>query len=212
MESYKSPFARLLEDNDALKYWNDFIERSEVEQSEIIRSISEEYDLITADNNTTQPEKPGRISARIRRTIKIRKNLSLEIVKNSEDELIAFFKATPGDIYIKYPPTSFERLLIHGIAQYHRLKSVSEYFSYKKFAYITVCMYILNYINGKRTHVSLIDINFALIESLCINPQITNIVFNSSCMYCRGDSRLGGNDQCFDLFVPKFHIWVITQF
>ncbi|KAJ8923724.1 hypothetical protein NQ315_010305 [Exocentrus adspersus] len=124
MEDYKGPFARLLEDPDALEYWNTFIEKSEEEQTEIVKAFSEKF---CKDNleNVEKSYKHGRLSARIRRTIKIKKNLSLETIKGFEDELIEFFKATPQDIYIRFPPTSFDRLLLHAIAQYHMLKSLS---------------------------------------------------------------------------------------
>lgn len=125
MESYKSPFARLLEDPDALEYWNDFVEKSEEEQMKIVTAFSEKF----YDNDTQTEDKTnrhGRLSSRIRRTIKIKKNLSLETVKSLEDDLIQFFKATPHDTYIKFPPTSFDRLLLHALAQYHKLKSSSK--------------------------------------------------------------------------------------
>lgn len=125
MEPYKSPFTRLLEDNDALEYWHKFIQKSEEEQKKIVQSFSEKYTQNQDNESPTKSEKPfARISAKIRRTIKIRKNLSLESVKSCEDDLIHFFKATPNEVYIKHPPTSFDRLLLHAIAQYHGLKSI----------------------------------------------------------------------------------------
>ncbi|CAH0562521.1 unnamed protein product [Brassicogethes aeneus] len=121
MEPYRSPFTRLLEDNSALAYWNNFIEKSEEEQNKIMKAYTEK-----CNNNEEASEKPyGRISSKIRRTIKIRKNLSLEDVKSSEDDLISFFTNTPNKVYIKHPPTSFDRLLLHAIAQYHKLQSIS---------------------------------------------------------------------------------------
>ncbi|KAJ8926907.1 hypothetical protein NQ314_020759 [Rhamnusium bicolor] len=125
MESYKGPFARLLEDKNALEYWNSFIEKSEEEQAKIVRAFSEKYNNHLQGNTNKADAQHGRLSSRIRRTIKIRKNLSLETVKGFEDELIEFFKATPMEIYVRYPPTSFDRLLLHAIAQHHKLKSIS---------------------------------------------------------------------------------------
>ncbi|KAG5889716.1 hypothetical protein JTB14_010190 [Gonioctena quinquepunctata] len=127
MESYKGPFTRLLEDPAAMECWNSFIEKSEEEQSEIVKAFSDKYCNHSAPDSKNDSETPGYISSRIRRTFRIRKNLSLEIIHDCEEDLIEFFKATPDDIYIKYPPTSFDRLLIHAIAQYHRLKSISTF-------------------------------------------------------------------------------------
>uniref|UniRef100_V5I960 R3H domain-containing protein 4 n=2 Tax=Anoplophora glabripennis TaxID=217634 RepID=V5I960_ANOGL len=124
MESYKSPFARLLEDSNALEYWNTFIEKSEEEQLKIIRAFSDKF----CDNNLQsvhKSNKHGRLSSRIRHTIKIKKNLSLEVVKGLEEDLIKFFKTTPQNKYIRSPQTSFDRLLVHAAAQYHKLKSIS---------------------------------------------------------------------------------------
>lgn len=125
METYKGPFARLLDDKEAFEYWQEFIEKSEEEQTEIIKALTEKYPNETVVENT-KSDIPGRISSRIKRTFKIRKNLSLEIVQVCEEDLIQFFKATPDDRYIKVPPTSFDRLIIHAVAQYHRLTSISK--------------------------------------------------------------------------------------
>lgn len=124
MEPYKTPFSRLLENKAAMECWQNFIEKSEKEQREIIQNFSNSVQ--DTKNDIIEKEKPGKISSRIKRTFKIRKNLSLEIVKGCEEDLIEFFKNTPKDIYIKDPLTSFDRLLLHGIAQYHRLNSISK--------------------------------------------------------------------------------------
>ncbi|RZB38809.1 R3H domain-containing protein 4 [Asbolus verrucosus] len=122
MEPYESPFTKLLQDDDALQFWNMFIDKSEEEQARVIQAFSKKK---TDYKNTTLKERPSsRISSKIKRTIKIEKNLSLEQVKKSEDDLIDFFKTTPNQIYIKWPPTYFERLLLHAIAQYHGLQSL----------------------------------------------------------------------------------------
>ncbi|XP_072396401.1 R3H domain-containing protein 4-like [Diabrotica undecimpunctata] len=124
MEKYKGPFARLLGDKEAFEYWQQFIEKSESEQFEILQALTEKYPNETVVENF-KTDSPGKISSRIRRTFKIRKNLSLEIVQMCEEDLLKFFKTRPDDRYVKVPPTSFERLLIHAVAQYHKLKSIS---------------------------------------------------------------------------------------
>lgn len=121
MEPYSSPFTKLLQDNDALQFWNAFVDKSEEEQAQVVAAFSQKH----SKKDEVQKDKPlARISSKIKRTIKIKKNLSLELVKKSEDDLIAFFKLTPSQVYVKYPPTYFERLLLHAIAQYHGLQSV----------------------------------------------------------------------------------------
>jgi len=121
MEPYKSPFTKLLEDDNALEFWNVFVDKSEEEQAKVIEAFSYSH------SEKIQPAKEkslGRISHKIKRSIKVRKNLSLEQVKKSEDDLISFFKATPWETYTQYPPTYFARLLLHAIAQYHGLQSL----------------------------------------------------------------------------------------
>ncbi|CAH1154642.1 unnamed protein product [Phaedon cochleariae] len=126
MESYKGPFTRLLEDKVAMECWNNFIEKSEEEQSQIMRQISENYCNDQINNSPSDDfDSPGKISSRIRRTFKIRKNLQFEVIDECETDLIQFFETRPEDTYVKFPPTSFDRLLIHAIAQYHKLKSIS---------------------------------------------------------------------------------------
>ncbi|EFA11236.1 R3H domain-containing protein 4 [Tribolium castaneum] len=122
MEPYASPFAKLLQDDDALQFWNAFVDKSEEEQARVVAAFSQKQ---SKSDKTAQREKPSaRISHKIKRTIKIRKNLSLEQVKQSEDDLIAFFKSTPSQVYVKCPASYFERLLLHAIAQYHDLQSL----------------------------------------------------------------------------------------
>ncbi|XP_044256792.1 R3H domain-containing protein 4-like [Tribolium madens] len=122
MEPYTSPFAKLLQDDDALQFWNAFVDKSEEEQAQVVAAFSQQNSKKDKDVQKGKPS--ARISPKIKRTIKIKKNLSLEQVKKSEDDLIAFFKSTPSQVYVKCPPTYFERLLLHAIAQYHDLQSL----------------------------------------------------------------------------------------
>lgn len=127
IEPYKGPFTRLLEDNKALEFWNDFIEQSQEQQSIIIESLSQKSvkDVPNIEMKDMRPFE--RISAKIKRTIKVRKNLAKELLKTFETGMIEFFKNTLDDVYIAVPSTSFERLLLHAVAQFHGLKSISKF-------------------------------------------------------------------------------------
>lgn len=127
MESYKSPFARLLANENALQFWNTFVEKTEEEQHHIIAAISDLNTTTLCDSSDKNVEPFAKISSKIRRTIKVRKNLALNIVQTVEKELLDFFTHTPDDICVKYPTTSFDRLLLHAIAQYHGLQSISKW-------------------------------------------------------------------------------------
>lgn len=132
IEPYKGPFTRLLEDNNALEFWNDFIEKSQEQQSIIIESLTRKplKDVPNGEPKVLSPFE--RISAKIKRTLKVRKNLPKELLKTSEKAMVDFFNATPDNLYVALPSTSFERLLLHAVAQFHALKSISElYLNYK---------------------------------------------------------------------------------
>ncbi|XP_066158059.1 R3H domain-containing protein 4-like [Euwallacea fornicatus] len=125
INSHKSPFARLLEDTSAMKYWNNFIEKSDQEQADIINAFSQQYHKEKSKSDIViQNNKPplGRVSSLVKRTLKTKKNLSMESVQNCEIEMLEFFEASPQDVYVKSPTSSFDRLLLKAIAHYHGLQ------------------------------------------------------------------------------------------
>lgn len=125
LEPYKSPFTRLLEDRNALEFWNAFIEKSEDEQGMIMNNLCHKQGKCF-DNMTTKTTSPfTRISAKIKRILKVRNKLASEMLKGMEKDMIDFFNDSPDGIYVKKPSNSFERLLLHAIAQYHNLNSIS---------------------------------------------------------------------------------------
>lgn len=116
LEYYKGPFARLMDiTEEPLEYMDEIC--SQLEQEKVATKNKEE--------KRTNASAYMRISNKIRRTIKIKKNFPLNLMKELENEILDFFKATPLEIYCIVPSKSFERLLYHAISQYHRLNSVS---------------------------------------------------------------------------------------
>lgn len=125
LETYKSPFARLLEDKNALEFWNDFIEKSQDEQAAIMKSLGQEQRKC-AGNAVAKTTSPfTRISAKIKRMLKMRNKLAKEMLVGMEKDMVEFFKDTPDGVYVKKPSNSFERLLLHAVAQFHDLNSTS---------------------------------------------------------------------------------------
>ncbi|XP_030756271.1 R3H domain-containing protein 4-like [Sitophilus oryzae] len=123
-ESNKSPLTRLLEDDIAIEFWNKFIEKSEEEQENILNSLSVKTELKSKiSDNGNNNEIRGWISSKTKRTFKLKKNLSLEAIKNYEDDMLKFFLNSPFDVYVKVPLTSFDRLLLRAIARYHGLQT-----------------------------------------------------------------------------------------
>lgn len=125
LEPFKSPFARLLDDKNALEFWNDFIEKSQEEQTVIMESLGQNQKKENhAKAKAVSPF--TRISAKIKRTLRMKNKLAKEMLTGMEKDMLDFFKDTPDGVYVKEPSNSFERLLLHAIAQFHNLQSVSK--------------------------------------------------------------------------------------
>lgn len=121
MEDYKTPFARVLGDADALRQWNEFIELPEEEQQQFTEILPKIQPIQSGKCDNLRPK----LSSRIKRAIKIKKDLSLDMVQTTENGLVDYFLCSPEGIFVSTPSTSFERLLLHAIANYHHLKSIS---------------------------------------------------------------------------------------
>ncbi|KAK5639474.1 hypothetical protein RI129_011966 [Pyrocoelia pectoralis] len=123
METYKTPFARVLEDKNALSQWNEFIELPEEQQQQLTEPVPK-IQQHTQSEDKSDNLRP-KLSSRIKRAIKVKKNLSMEMVQTLENDVINYFISSPEGIFTSSPSTSFERLLLHAIANYHHLKSIS---------------------------------------------------------------------------------------
>ncbi|KAK9890257.1 hypothetical protein WA026_010367 [Henosepilachna vigintioctopunctata] len=125
-ESIKSPLSKMMSDTGALEYWNQFIEKSEEEQKKIIGNVNPKEECTNCKSSKAITPML-RISAKIRKILKIRKKLSSGTVKSLEDDVVQFFIESPFGRYVKYPNTSFYRMLIHAVAQYHCLCSLGDW-------------------------------------------------------------------------------------
>lgn len=107
MEYHKSPFEKLMENENALKSWYD-------------------ADIDIDNLPMKQPKKcTCKISAKLKRAMKRRKNLPTDMLCKHENDLLQYFTKNPAGIYTSQPQNSFERLSLHAIAQYHNLDSRS---------------------------------------------------------------------------------------
>ncbi|KAF5287232.1 hypothetical protein FQR65_LT12276 [Abscondita terminalis] len=120
MDDYKSPFARILEDEHKFQKWNDFINMTEEDQKAMLDFVPN-----GRVHSSIKNKAPPKISSRIKHAMKLKKKLSTQMVEKLENEVIKFFQYCPEGVFVASPPTSFERLLLHAIAQYHRLSSIS---------------------------------------------------------------------------------------
>lgn len=53
-------------------------------------------------------------------------NLPVGMLQYLEEEVVSFFIAMPTKTYVSRELNSFERLLLHSVSDYHRLKSLSK--------------------------------------------------------------------------------------
>ncbi|KAL0272551.1 UNVERIFIED_CONTAM: hypothetical protein PYX00_005479 [Menopon gallinae] len=116
--STKTPFSILLEDENSLEKWDEFVCSSEEKQQQVINEGKEKK-----CNLSKQSDSPE-INATLRRLLR-RKSFPTGILQYLEEELVSFFSAMPTKTYISRELSSFERLLLHSLSEYHRLISVS---------------------------------------------------------------------------------------
>lgn len=102
-----------------LQKWDEFICSSEEKQQQVINEGKEKK-----CNLSRQSDSPE-ISAALRRLLR-RKSFPTGILQYLEEELVGFFLEMPTKTYISRELSSFERLLLHSLSDYHRLISVSK--------------------------------------------------------------------------------------
>ncbi|XP_068728158.1 R3H domain-containing protein 4-like [Montipora capricornis] len=138
--SHCSVFATLLADAEKLKIWNEFVSLSEEDQEAVIKQERErpihvqevnrgnthvENDVTERDAVAVAEESFYRIEKRLRRMLK-NKRFPLGGLKHHEEELISYFSDDPSAVMISNLPSSFDRLLVHGVCQFLDLKSTSK--------------------------------------------------------------------------------------
>jgi hypothetical protein len=55
----------------------------------------------------------------------LKRQVAIDMLVNYEEKLIETFSVIPDGVYISNPPSSFDRLIIHGVCQYFDLNSKS---------------------------------------------------------------------------------------
>jgi len=88
------------------------------------RFISGQKPSATA-NCVNQSRSERRLSTTLRALIK-KRNLPFGMVQYLEGELVQFFVSMPRDIYVSPELSSFERMLLHSLSDYHDLESLSK--------------------------------------------------------------------------------------
>lgn len=129
-------FSQLFTEKDKMKVWNDFVHKSEEEQTKILRDCRVKKDadndeVATCSRNAKDESSPSSTEKRFRqidkscRFILIHKPTVWDKLNDIEDSLSNFFKETPKGVFVHRSESGFERILIHAVSQYLLLKSIS---------------------------------------------------------------------------------------
>lgn len=123
-----SQFAHLLSDSSSMALWNEFAESSEEVQQCILmksdvrncfRRKQEANGEILSGEDAFQ-----NIEVSLR-TVLRKSKVPLGMLSYMEDRLMSFFTKSPSATFESENLSSFERLLLHAISQYHQLFSYS---------------------------------------------------------------------------------------
>ncbi|XP_044163776.1 R3H domain-containing protein 4-like isoform X1 [Acropora millepora] len=139
VNNHSSVFASLLANPEKMKIWNDFLNLSEEEQQVVIRqkpvtrtpvvqvnrgSTQTDDSSAERDAMATAEKSFSRIDSHLKRTL-TKKGISLGTLKHYEKELVSFFSDDPNAVMISNVPSSFNRLLVHGLCQFLGLTSTT---------------------------------------------------------------------------------------
>ncbi|XP_067027971.1 R3H domain-containing protein 4-like isoform X1 [Acropora muricata] len=123
----------------SMEIWNDFLNLSEEEQQVVIRqkpvtrtpvvqvnrgSTQTDDSSAERDAMATAEKSFSRIDGHLKRTL-TKKGISRGTLKHYEKELVSFFSDDPNAVMISNVPSSFNRLLVHGLCQFLGLTSTT---------------------------------------------------------------------------------------
>lgn len=124
----ETQFAHLLSNNASMAVWNEFAESSEDAQQRFLsqcsnrvhsgRKQSRNGELLSGEDAFQNID----VSLR---TVLRKTKIPLGLLAYMEERLTAFFLEHPLEIFVSENLSSFERLLLHAISQYHQLFSRS---------------------------------------------------------------------------------------
>ncbi|XP_071954108.1 R3H domain-containing protein 4-like [Antedon mediterranea] len=138
LNSNQTAFELLFAEQENMKIWNDFINRTEEDQDAYLKNLEEKKVEIkkncepVMDDTDARIEHPAfdadecykRISSRFRNMLR-RRHPPKGTLEHLEGELVCWFSDDPCSVYISCIGNSFERLLLHALSQYLDLQSSS---------------------------------------------------------------------------------------
>lgn len=123
MQNPSPGFSRLFE-GDNMEKWYDFMESSEEVQKKIIDHGPKKRSCSSDPAQDAAGKEFQRIKSGVRNLLK-RSHVPVGMLTFLETEIVNFFTKSPQSVYISGILSSFERLLLHAISQYHQLCSFS---------------------------------------------------------------------------------------
>lgn len=149
VEPTVTAFSELFMQHEKMKVWNDFINRTEEDQEELLHMVSknaaknsveegasaeeettnvEEWEDL-GDNRTVHPAYTAedcfkRIDTRLRGFLR-RRTVPKGTLEYLEADITSFFHDWPSSILVSKLSSSFERLMLHALCQYLDLRSHS---------------------------------------------------------------------------------------
>ena len=125
---HDTQFAHLLSDSSAMAFWNEFAESSEEVQQRILKTSDFEGHFKRKQGVSGEvlsgEDAFQNMEASLRSALR-KSKIPLGMLSFMEDRLISFFLENPLATFVSENLSSFERLLLHAISQYHQLFSRS---------------------------------------------------------------------------------------
>lgn len=115
-------FTKLFENVENMEAWHTFITSTEETQKRIVEYRPKKNNF--NQNKTNGLSSFQNIKFGLRNMLK-KSHLPLGILNYLEAEVVTCFLKDPQDVYVSGHVSSFERLLLHAVSQYHQLHSFS---------------------------------------------------------------------------------------
>jgi hypothetical protein len=128
VQNSNDAFQRLLQDRDCSEAWNNFIHSSEEAQLMVTSSNGfrersrEKLVFLPSDVPMTGEEAFRNIKTGLRNVLK-KNRVPLGMLEFLENQVVDFFSKIPCGTYTSSSLSSYERLLLHAVSQYHCLIS-----------------------------------------------------------------------------------------
>lgn len=123
-----SQFAHLLREGNSMAVWNEFVESSEEAQQCLLMQFGDREKVQRKRNNNGEMlsgEDAFRNMDRNLRSFLRKGKVPLGFLSYLEERVTSFFLDNPLEIFVSESMSSYERLMLHAISQYHQLLSHS---------------------------------------------------------------------------------------